>query len=172
MILSAHAVFGAAIASLVPTHPVEAFALGFASHIALDFIPHKDYELISLEAVPGEKVKIIDKIHRKFKLIRDMIFVSFDALFGFCLAFLFFFNPAYPWIFFLGALGSMMPDFLLFLYLVSKHRALSSLFKFHVGIGENSHIKNLNQVWGVILQFCTVAVLIIILFLTQYFILA
>jgi hypothetical protein len=38
MILSTHAVVGAALASFVPSHPFAAFMIGFASHFALDTI--------------------------------------------------------------------------------------------------------------------------------------
>jgi len=39
MILSTHAIVGAAIASFLPSHPTTAFVLGFASHFVLDAIP-------------------------------------------------------------------------------------------------------------------------------------
>jgi hypothetical protein len=39
MILSTHAIVGAAIASFLPSHPTAAFVLGFASHFVLDAIP-------------------------------------------------------------------------------------------------------------------------------------
>lgn len=162
MILSVHATFGAAVASLIPTHPVAGFALGFASHLALDMIPHRDYNLLSLEPDPTKKIRLVQDLSRKFKLARDMTLVAFDALVGFCLAFLFFFDPVYPLIFFLGAFGSLLPDFLTFLYLIIKHRSLALFFRFHIHI--SNHLKSLNQITGVLLQFATVTVLIFILF--------
>jgi hypothetical protein len=39
MILSTHAIVGAAIASFLPSHPTTAFVLGFGSHFVLDAIP-------------------------------------------------------------------------------------------------------------------------------------
>jgi hypothetical protein len=47
MILTTHAVVGAALASFVPSHPATAFVLGFASHFVLDAIPHVDYPIKS-----------------------------------------------------------------------------------------------------------------------------
>ena len=164
MILSVHATFGAAVASLVPTHPVMAFSLGFVSHLVLDAIPHKDYDLISVETEPGRRPQLIDTIYKKFRLIRDMMLVSFDALVGICLAFIFFFDPAYPWIFFLGVAGAFLPDFLTFLYLFIEHKPLGLFLGFHVDIIHSKMILNLNQVVGVCLQFCTLAVLIALLF--------
>jgi hypothetical protein len=164
MILSVHAIFGAAVASLVPTHPVTAFFLGFASHLALDAIPHKDYKLISVEYGPDKKIQLADTIFKKFRLMRDILLVSFDAIMGFCLAFLFFFNPDYPLIFFLGAVGSLIPDFLTFLYLIIKHRELDTFFKLHVSIIHSKMVLKLNQLTGVLVQFFTVGVLIVIIF--------
>jgi len=168
MILSVHATFGAAVASLVPSHPVLGFVLGFSSHFVLDAIPHKDYELISLETGPDKNLKTIDLIQKKFSLIRDILLVSFDAVIGFILAFMFFFNPVYPAIFFIGAFAALIPDGLTFIYLIFKHKTLSHFFDFHTDlIHYEIHI---NQALGVILQFFTVALLIGILTIVKYYI--
>jgi hypothetical protein len=169
MILSVHAVFGAAVASLMPNHPVAGFALGFASHFALDSIPHKDYELISVDFSSNTKDKVIDIIQKKFSLIRDIILVSFDAFLGFILAFMFFFNPVHPLIFFLGAFAALIPDGLTFLYFTLKHKPLGHFFDFHAGLIHSKVIFKLNQLAGVFLQFCTLAVLIAILYGVKYF---
>jgi len=170
MILSVHATFGAAAASLVPTHPVTAFVIGFASHLVLDMIPHRDYDLISLEPDPTKKLRLAQDINRKLKLTRDITLVSFDALVGICLAFILFFNPIHPFIFLLGAVGSMLPDFLTFLYLIIKHHSLSLFFKFHTRLHSRKEPK-LGQVLGVTLQFFTIGVLIAIMFGAKYFLL-
>jgi hypothetical protein len=164
MILSVHAIFGAAVASLVPNHPVFGFGFGFVSHFVLDAIPHKDYKLISLEADANNKPKLINNIYRKFSLARDIILVSVDALIGFILAFLLFFNPDYPIIFFLGAFGSLLPDFLTFLYLIIRHKSLQLFFNFHVMTVHSKFILKLNQITGVTFQFFTIGILISILF--------
>jgi len=167
MILTTHAVFGAAVASLVPDHPIIGFTLGFASHFVLDAIPHKDYELISIESDSKSKIQLINILQKKFSLLRDIIFVSLDALVGFILAFLFFFNPAYPWIFFVGAFGSLIPDGMTFLYLIFKNKSLAAFYHFHSGYIHSRYILKLNQFVGVIFQFVTVVVLIIIMYLIK-----
>lgn len=167
MILSVHATFGAAVASLVPSHPVTGFALGFLSHFFLDTIPHKDYELISIEPDSKGKMNTLDLICRKFQLIRDMLLVSFDALVGFCLAFMFFYNPDHPWVFLVGAVASMLPDFFTFLYLLFKHKPLVTFFDFHSSVIHSKLVLKLNQVTGVVVQFFTVALLIAILFILK-----
>lgn len=165
MILSVHATFGAAVASMVPSHPVAGFVLGFASHFVLDAIPHRDYDLISVEIGQDKKLRPIDLIQKKFSLIRDIVLVSFDALVGLCLAFLFFFNPVYPFIFFLGAFAALIPDGLTFLYLILKHKPLGHFFDFHASVIHTKITPKLNQATGVLLQFCTIGVLIGILFI-------
>ena len=170
MILSTHALFGAATASLVPTHPLAGFCLGFVSHLALDMIPHRDYDLISVESTPEKKMKLIDiePIIRRARLVRDMLLVSFDAFAGLCLAFLFFFNQAHPAIFLLGALGALLPDFLTFLYLLLKHKPLGLFFDLHAGLIHSKVVLKLNQFTGVLLQFCTITVLIGIMEWVKY----
>ena len=169
MILTSHAVFGAAVASLVPNHPVEAFSLAFLSHFILDAIPHRDYDLHSIDAGSEEKKPIIDIIINKYRFIRDVCLVSFDALLGICLSFMFFFDPIYPWIFLIGAVSSLIPDFLTFLYLIIKHKPLVLFTNFHLGLIHSKSILKLSQPVGVVLQFCTVALLIFILFSLRSF---
>lgn len=170
MILSVHATFGAAVASLVPSHPVTAFCLGFVSHLALDMIPHRDYDLISVESTPEKKMKLIDvePIIRKARLTRDMLLVFFDAFIGLCLAFMFFFDPVHPSIFLFGLAGAYLPDFLSFLYLTLKHKSLGRFFDFHASIIHSQVVLKLNQLMGVFLQFCTIAILIGILFVLEH----
>jgi len=168
MILSVHAVFGAAVAGMVPSHPMAGFVLGFASHFVLDAIPHRDYDLISVESGPGKKFQLVDLLQKKFALIRDMFLVSFDALIGFCLAFVFFFNPVHPFIFFIGAFAALIPDGLTFLYLLLKHKPLGHFFDFHVSFIHTKLTLKLNQITGIILQFCTVGVIIAIMVGVKY----
>jgi hypothetical protein len=52
MILTTHAIVGAARASFMPSHPAAAFVVGFASHFALDAIPHVDYPIKSRSVIP------------------------------------------------------------------------------------------------------------------------
>jgi hypothetical protein len=53
MILSTRAIVGGALASVFPSHPVVVIAAGFASHFAIDAIPHWDYPLRSISTGPG-----------------------------------------------------------------------------------------------------------------------
>ncbi len=168
MILSVHAVFGAAVASLVPSHPVAAFGLGFVSHFALDFIPHKDYKLKSIETGDDKKIHLVDSIYKKFRIMRDISLVSFDAFLGILVSFLLFFNSIHPWVFLIGSISSLIPDFLTFIYLLIKHKPLGLFYHFHVNLIHSKFILKLNQLTGVLVQFCTVGVLIAIMFSIRY----
>jgi hypothetical protein len=167
MILSVHATFGAAVASLVPSHPVIGFGLGFASHFLLDAIPHRDYELISIEGKSEGQTKKISIIANKLKVIRDVLLASLDGLVGIFLSFLLFFNPIYPQSFLLGAIGGITPDIIVFVFLVLQHKSLGSFFLFHSSFDSQLNKKmrqKISQIVGVGLQFFTAIVLLAIVF--------
>jgi hypothetical protein len=76
MILSTHAVVGAALATFVPSHPVAAFMMGFASHFALDAIPHWDYPIKSRSVNPRIGAPMVfDNA-----LLQDALSIGFDGL--------------------------------------------------------------------------------------------
>jgi hypothetical protein len=72
MILSTHAIAGAAIASFLPSHPTAAFVLGFASHFVLDAIPHWDYPIRSAAVHP----KIGGPMTFDRALLRDAVVIG------------------------------------------------------------------------------------------------
>jgi hypothetical protein len=82
MILSTHAVVGAALAGLMPFHPVAAFVTGFASHFVIDAIPHWDYPLRSISLGPGAR----NDVRMSAARIRDLALIGFDGLAGLALA--------------------------------------------------------------------------------------
>jgi hypothetical protein len=168
MILSVHATFGAAVASLVPTHPGLAFCLGFVSHLALDAIPHQDYDLLSVSSGENRTMQNIDSQEKKKRRLRDVRLVSFDALIGFTLASIFFFNPVYPWIFFLGALGAVLPDFFTFLFLILRYKPLVIFYNWHSNFFHSKIDLKIGQLTGIILQFCTLVILLAVLFEVKY----
>ena len=137
MTLTTHAVVGAAVASLLPQHPVAGFVLGFASHFALDSIPHwaeGDYFIRSLKKEPN--VPASRQVRFTKDLLHDVAVVGLDSLIGFSLSifilFYFFHVPLY--IVLLGAFAGQMPDGLQFLYFVFKPRFMKGLQKFHESI--------------------------------------
>jgi hypothetical protein len=127
MILSTHAIVGGALANLLPSHPVVAIAAGFASHFAIDAIPHRDYPLQSISVAPGHPHKL--KLNRR--LMQEMVLIGFDGSAGLALAVGLFATPATVVVVLLGALAAMLPDPLRFLHSLYPYGPLNSLQRFH-----------------------------------------
>ena len=127
MILSTHAVVGGALASLFPSHPVAAFAVGFASHFVIDAIPHWDYPLRSISVARGAR----NQVRLTPALARDVALIGFDAIVGFALAIGIFATPSTIVAVLAGAVGAMLPDPLQFVHTLYPHEPLASLQRFH-----------------------------------------
>jgi hypothetical protein len=152
MILCSHAVVGAALASFLPSHPAAAFVIGFASHFVLDAIPHRDYRIKSRSVNP----KLGSPITFDGALLRDVVTIGSDGLFGIIVAMFLFGSPASLWAILLGAIGAMLPDPLRFVYRRLPHEPLRTLQRFHRWAHTDSQIK------GVVLGFGTQAVFVAI----------
>jgi hypothetical protein len=127
MILSTHAVVGGALASLLPSHPVAAFAVGFASHFVIDAIPHWDYPLRSISLGPGAR----NQVRFTPALARDVAMTAFDAVVGLVIAIVFFATPSTIVAVLAGAVGAMLPDALQFVHTLYPHEPLASLQRLH-----------------------------------------
>ena len=95
MVLTTHAVAGAALAQIIPDHPALGFSLAFVSHFILDMIPHWDYPLSTLEKSADGK-----KINQRFKLspalVADFMKTGADLSLGLILTFVFFYPLNQP----------------------------------------------------------------------------
>jgi hypothetical protein len=129
MILSTHAIVGAAVASLIPDHPVGAFLIGVASHFAIDAIPHWDYPLRSMFRKAAGTPLVVDT-----GLLTDFGFIALDGIAGLALAIWLFATPITIVTVILGALGGMAPDPLLFVHRLYPHEPLRTLQRFHLWI--------------------------------------
>jgi len=128
MILSTHAIVGGAVASLFPSHPILLALAGFASHYAIDAIPHWDYPLRSIAVgrhANNRRLKIDGP------LVRDLSLIGADACFGMALSLLIFATAGTVRIITLGAVAGMVPDFLQFAYSIYPREPLKSLQRFH-----------------------------------------
>ncbi len=161
MTLTTHAVTGAAFAVLVPTHPVGAFALGFASHFLLDAIPHWDYPLASVEEDKENVLNNDIKLNRDF--LHDLVKIGADAVLGLALALLAFaFFLHIPFLAVLcGAIGAMTPDALQFVYMKWRHEPLITLQRFHMWIQSGKNLQN-KPVLGMLSQ---VALIVLVVFI-------
>jgi len=128
MILSTHAIVGGAVASLITSHPGLVAVVGFASHFAIDAIPHWDYPLQSISVGPGADNR---RLRRSRGLLLDLTLIGFDACAGLGLAIWLFATSATLGVIILGACAAMLPDTLQFVQSLYPHEPLKSLQRFH-----------------------------------------
>ncbi len=138
MTLMTHAVVGAAVASLVPQHPIIAFCGAFASHFIIDAIPHADYPIASASVNP----QIGAPMRYDRALIRDALTIGADALLGILLSLWLFASGTSFWVILLGACAGILPDPLQFVYTRWRHEPLVSLQRFHQWIHTSYRLKN------------------------------
>ena len=127
MILTTHAVVGAALASFVPSHPAVAFVVGFGSHFILDAIPHVDYPIRSRSINP----RIGAPMAFDRALLQDVVTIGSDGLFGLLAALLLFSSATNFWAILMGAIGAILPDPLQFVHTRFPHEPLRTLQRFH-----------------------------------------
>ena len=127
MILSTHAVVGAALATLLPHDPMLVFAAGIASHFVIDAIPHWDYPLRGI-SVGRSKTGAI-RLNRA--LFRDACLVALDGCAGLALAILLFGHSAPIWIITIAACAAMLPDPLQVAHRLYPREPLRTLQRFH-----------------------------------------
>lgn len=119
MFLTTHAAIGAIGAQYAP-NPLWGFVIGFVSHFIIDMIPHGDAHLYE-----GYKSRA--------KVRKAIAYVSMDAVAGIILvSWLFTSVPINnPTIVLFGVLGGVLPDLLVGLYEIVRHKWLKSFCNFH-----------------------------------------
>jgi len=163
MILSTHAIVGAAIASFLPSHPTTAFVLGFASHFVLDAIPHWDYPIRSAAVDP----KIGAPMTFDRALLRDAVVIGSDGVLGILGTLLLFASSDGLWSILLGAFGTMLPDHLHTIHAHFPHEPLRTLQRFHRWIHTDKRMKE-DIILGVGSQIALVAVMVGLAMMAQY----
>jgi hypothetical protein len=136
MTLTTHAIVGAAAASLIPAYPVAGFILAFASHFAIDAIPHWDEGHYLHSTKKDETRPFARTVHGGKDLIHDLCMVGGDSLIGFLLsvAILCGLFHVSVYIVLLGAFAAQVPDGLQFIYFIFKPKFMNPLQRFHAGI--------------------------------------
>lgn len=112
MILSTHAIAGAAVALAFRQNPPAALLAAFLSHFLLDAIPHWHYRIFSLINDGSSRFdkKIIFLFNRGF--IKDIFRAGLDFGLGLAVSltvFNYFFSD-HLWLTFFGALAGVLPD--------------------------------------------------------------
>lgn len=149
MTLATHAVVGAAAAALFPEQPYAAFAAGFASHFALDALPHWDYGhyLRSMQWDPVRRMHTDMAMGKHF--LRDLSIIGADAFLGFILTLLVArMLSVSPEIALVGAGAGIFPDLLQFVYFKLQRTPFERVFAplqcFHVAVQEGKE----REAWG------------------------
>ena len=157
MILSTHAVVGAAIASFLPSHPIAALVLGFTSHFVLDAIPHWDYPIRSASVNPKINAPVIFDA----ALLKDAVTIGADGLFGSMVGLLLFATPEGLLAILLGIFGAMLPDPLQFVHARLPYEPLRTLQRFHRWAHTNKQFTD-NIVLGAGSQLALVASIVVL----------
>ena len=168
MTLTTHALVGAAAASFFPEHPYLAFAAGFASHFAIDALPHWDYVryLRSIQWDPALRMHTDMRIGKDF--LRDLVIIGGDALLGFVLTFVAaWILKISPEIALVGAGAGIYPDLLQFVYFKIHatlfEPMLAHLQRFHVWVQEGRERAEWGWRKGLGMQALLVAGIVIVL---------
>lgn len=157
MTLTTHAIVGAALASFLTASPLAAAAVAFASHFALDAIPHWDYPIQSTAVQPNNTSALAyDRA-----LVRDVVLIGFDALLGTLIGLALFATSANFWVVLLGAACAILPDPLQFAYGRLPREPLASLQRFHVFIHTNVRLEG-RPLLGLVTQVAFVVVVVAI----------
>ena len=160
MILVSHALIGASVARIVSSNPVASFFLGLATHYAADAVPHWQYERRALmtKKNSGGAIFFFEK-----GILRDVLLIGFDFVFGILLSLYFFSWQSGDSILSiaLGAFGGMFPDAIQFLYALRP----KGLLKIHQRFHDFVHTKNElpeNHTLGTIIQISIVVGCVVI----------
>lgn len=164
MILTPHAIIGAAVASALPGHPVVGFALALASHYLADMIPHNHYA--HHHFIIKETRSIASLVHN-IKAVYQLSLIFFDFALGTLLAVLFFARDWYSLLIVLiGVAGGVLPDFLRFVHYKYKHDFFSKLTKFHDSCECKNNLDH-KPALGATIQFITTSGVVILLALIK-----
>ncbi|MGH7141185.1 MAG: hypothetical protein ACREGH_00935 [Minisyncoccia bacterium] len=169
MTLATHAIAGAALATLVPSHPILGFALGFAAHFPLDALPHYDYPIFSDAINPKEPRGMPNgsflrrAVANPGALLCDVADFSLDAAVGVGVSVLFFSAGAPLVAILCGALGGILPDPLQFVSKIAPYEPLNSLQRFHQWIHTPNRLRETGALaLGIVSQLALVGFILFI----------
>ena len=139
MTLTTHIIVAGAVAAPFLHNPPLAFAVGLASHYAMDAIPHWDWELGSLPQndprTKGTK-KVVVVQHNK--IVRDLLRVTLDISIGLLVLFVIgvlgkgISSPAIFYGLGAAAFGGILPDALQFVYFIAwRRQPMTAIQWFH-----------------------------------------
>lgn len=157
MILSTHAIVGAAITTLMPSHPYLGISAAFASHFLLDAIPHWDYPIRSDSVNP----RVAAAMKYDGTLIADLLTIGADAVLGIALALFLLARPGNFVLVLCGAGAAILPDALQFAYMRFPREPLVSLQRFHAWVHASRNLRG-RPILGLTAQICLVSLFLLL----------
>ncbi len=164
MTLTTHALVGATVAQLFPENPFVGFCLGFASHLAIDSLPHWDYRILSLREDAHDQLEK-DMVMGKAFLF-DAVRIGTDLLIGITLSIFLFghiLKSSTDLVALCGALGGIAPDPLQFVFWKTRSKFLLHLQRFHTWIQEGKSL-HVHPLIGIGLQATVASVIFAFVF--------
>lgn len=160
MILTAHAVAGAAIALTFKNNTALALTLAALSHFALDAIPHWHYPITNLK----RKLENLNDDLPKTAILKDLLVITIDFLLGIGISLLVGLNlaPNYILIILGGAVFGIIPDFLQLLYYLFPKFPLVQIQNFHTQIHSKKRIDE-RHILGISSQLLIVVICVLIM---------
>jgi hypothetical protein len=160
MILTPHAIVGAAIANIIPSEPALGFSLAFLSHYVLDTIPHKDYNINSFM---NKNTKKVIPIFKNIWSTLSFFAIIFDFIFAIFICTIFFIRDGKSAIItMVGIIGAVLPD--LFQYYYYKYKKQPFIFFQKINDRFSYDSDKASLFWGILSQ-----IILPVIFLTLYF---
>jgi hypothetical protein len=161
MILTPHAIVGAALANIFPSDPALGFGLAFISHYVLDMMPHTDYKI---DNFVDKETKTVKSIFKSAGSALYLLSIAFDFLIAMFLCVLFFVrDEKSALITLVGIVGGLLPDFFQFLYLKYKNQPWIFLQKVH----DKLHFEIKTKYLGILVQIFLPILILVVYFLIK-----
>ena len=165
MILTPHAIVGAALANMFPNDPALGFGLAFASHYALDMIPHIDYDINNFLHKESKTVK---SIFQNAGAALHFLFIACDFICAIFLCILFFIRDEKSiLITLIGLAGGLLPDFFQFLFYKYKNQPWIFTQEIHDRLHHITEDKNDKLLWRISFQVVVPICILVIYFLIK-----
>ena len=165
MVLTSHAIVGAALANMFPNEPILGFGLAFASHFVLDMIPHHQY-FYDIPDFIDKETKTIRSIFKHTGAALHLLFVVIDLIAVVVLCTLFFVrDEKSAMITLIGVAGGLLPDILSVVFY--KYQIFSSYIKKHAEIQNHPKGYESDKLWDMLLQFVVPFIILVIYFLVK-----
>jgi len=158
MILTPHAIIGAAVANIFPNNPELGFALAYFSHYAMDAVPHNHYKIGNL--IPKKSDTFVSVLNN-LGAIYHLFLIGLDFLIGTIIAILIFSRDWHSlFITLVGVLGGVLPDFLQAVYFKFKKEPFITLQKIHKFFEHKPDLDD-RPILGSVIQISVVVIVVI-----------